>query len=211
MIVDEETIRQVKSARVRRRILAFAVRYDQYETKMRCPMRLGGVYTLVPASPVTHKRRQAERDAWGAQAVLDFIDLVDGTRRTEKQLSLVVTVTGEPFEGAPDVWFIPIKPGDLSGQNDRALFLAGSDGDYTFTASRQAVPGDPEVMFPSEADIVKARERTNERRALPSTLAVRAMRDQAETCEGVMTSMKARNRLKLIRKELAKLDAEVSV
>lgn len=213
LIVDEEAIRQIKSARVRRRVLALSVRYDQYEKKVRCPMRLGGVYTLVPASPVTHKRRQAERDAWRAQAVLDFIDLVNGARRTEKQLSLVVTVTGEPFEGAPGVWFVPIMPGDHSGQNDRALFLSGMVGassDYTTTAARQAVPGDPEVMFPSEADIEKARIAARGRRSASASLAVRVMRDQAETCEGVMTSMKARNRVKLIRKELAKLEDEVS-
>jgi hypothetical protein len=173
-------------------------------------MRDGGVYTLVPASPVTHKRQQAQRDAWRAQAVLDFIDLVDGTRRTEKQLSLTVTCTAPPFEGAEGVWFVPIAPGDLSGQKDRPLFLAGSGGDYTFTASRQAVPGDPEVMFPSEADLESARVKAREKRSGPLALTVRAMRDQADTCAGVMQTMKQRNRMKLIRRELDRLQNELS-
>lgn len=209
MIVAEDTIRQIKSGRVKRRILTFGMRTGIFGERKPCPLRFGGVYTLVPASPVGHKRRLAERDAWRAQAVLDFIDLCDGTRHTEKMLTVEVTVTGEPFEGAPGVWFVPIALGDLSGQKDRSLFLAGSGGDYTLTASRQSVPGDPEVMFPSDADLVKAHRRLSETRSRPASMAVQAMREKAETCRGVMTSMKTRNRLKLIERELARLAEEV--
>jgi hypothetical protein len=208
MIASEDTIRQIRWARTRRRVVHMPVRRGALNEVLKCPMREGGVYRLVPCSAVEHKRRQARRESvTRAQAVCAFIDLVQGVRRTERQLSIVVTVTAAPTVIA-GVWHVPVSPGDLSGQNDRALFLS-SIGDYTFSHSRQAVPGDPEVMFPSDADLERARRRARERQSSPASATVRAMRENVDTLRGAMLTMKAETRRKLIAKELEKLAREV--
>ena len=216
MIVDELTIRQIKSAKVRRRTLELplerGVLSDGSTYLRRCPMRKDGVYRLVPCGRLEHKRRQARATTVSqAQAVLRFIDLVDGSVRTEKQLEVIVTVVGEPriMSGLdPAVWHIPIAVGDLSGQIDRDVFLAG-DGGYTLSASRQAVPGDPAVMFPAAKDVERARRMAREQRADPVVKTVQAMRQDIDTCKGVMLTMKQEKRRKAIERELAKLHEEL--
>lgn len=208
LIVDELFIRQILSARTRRRNLVLPVRWGPQGELLRCPMRENGVYRLVPRGRLEHKRRQAEREPTRARQVLAFVDLCDGSVRTERQVE--VTVTAGAVLRTDRGWVVAITPGDLSGQLDRDVFLAGSDGDYTFTASRQAIPGDPAVMMPTEKDMERARRMAKEKRAVPALLSVQALRSQTDTLADAMLSMKARNRVKLIAKELERLEGEVA-
>jgi hypothetical protein len=215
VIVDELTIRQIKSARTRRRILLLPVRRDPLtggaDYMVRCPMKKDGVYKLFACGRVEHKCRQARREApTRARAVLLFHDLVTGSVRTERRLEAEVTVTQEPWHDGK-VWYIPIALGDLSGQMDHDVFLAGSGGDYTTSGAMQAVPGDPPVMFPAHKDMERARQLAKEKQVAPAIKSVEAMRQEVDTCKGVMTTMKTRNRMKLIAKELEKIRNELSV
>ena len=206
MIVDEATIREITSSRVRRRSLTLEVHQGDLGETLRCPVRRDGVYKLTPCSRIEWKRRQAAQQPTRARAVLAFIDLIDGSVRTERMPSVTITVTDVlKLEGR---WMVGFLLGDLSGQKDRAVFLA-AQGDYTFEPARQAVPGDPEVMMPSEADMARARQKARESRSTPVTAAVRHIRDQTDTLAGAMLTMKAENRRKLIRKELDKLHNEL--
>ena len=207
MIVDEATIREITSSRVRRREISLPVREGDMGEILRCPVRKDGVYRLTPCSKIEWRRRQAAQQPTRARAVLAFIDLLDGSMRTERMTSVTITVT-EVIKVGRLMWRISFLPGDLSGQKDRAVFLAGQ-GDYTFEPSRQAVPGDPEVMLPSEADMEKARRIARESRSAPVAATVRHIRDQTDTLRGSMQTMKAENRRKLIAKELAKLHDEL--
>jgi hypothetical protein len=220
LIVDELTIRQIRSGKVRRRTVQLPVTRgrlpDGSTYQHRCPMKKGGVYRLVPCGRFEHKRRQAiAATSSREEAVLLFIDLVDGSVRTDKQLEVVVTVTEEPYsihlgntQDAPATWVVPIALGDLSGQIDRDVFLAG-DGGYTLSASRQAVPGDPAVMYPAQKDIEKARVAAREQRAAPVLAKTQALYARAETLKDAMGTMKAENRRQLILKETRRLEAEL--
>ena len=206
MIVDEATIHAITSSRTRQRTMVLPVRKGDLNEILRCPMRKDGVYKLVPCTKWEWKRRQAARQPTRARAVLAFYDLIDGFVRTERMPSVTITVAD--VLKAPDCWIVSFLPGDLSGQKDRAVFLA-AQGDYTFEPSRQAVPGDPEVMMPSEADMARARQKAREGRSTPVTAAVRHLRDQTDTLAGAMLTLKAENRRKLIKKELDKLHDEL--
>ena len=182
------------------------IRRGGLEETLRCPMRRDGVYKLVPCTKLMWKYRQARQQPTRARAVLAFHDLIDGSMRTERMPSCTITVTD--VQKGPLFWMVSFLPGDLSGQKDRPVFLA-AQGDYTFEPARQAVPGDPEVMMPSEADMAKARRIAREGRSAPIAATVRHIRDQTDTLAGAMLTMKAENRRKLIRKELEKLHDEV--
>lgn len=209
MIVAESVIRELLSARHRRRVLNLPVVTGEFGERVPCPVREGNVRNLTTGTPLAHKRQQAWLMSAGnpARAVLLYIDLIEGRIHTWKQPSVTVTVLAEPFE-AGGLWHVPVTLGDKTGHNDRPVFLSAI-GDYTFEARLQAVPGDPEVMFPDPGDVARARTRARERRTAPVARSVSAIRADVESCKGVMTTMKAENRRKLIVKELAKLQGEV--
>lgn len=212
MIVNEDVIRRIVSGRHRLRGLTLPAPKGPLGETLKCPMKEGGVYRLESGSPVHLKRRQAElmRPQGRAEAVLLFIDLVEGRLPSWKWPAVTVTA-GSPAlltEGGTSVWLVPFTMGDQSGLNDRPLFLS-SIGDYTFDQHRQAVPGDPEVMFPSEDELYRARQRARERTSRPVIQSVRAVLEHTDSLKGSMQTMKQRNRLALIQKELGKLEAEV--
>jgi hypothetical protein len=100
--------------------------------------------------------------------------------------------------------------GDQSTVFDRPVYLA-KYGDYTMTPSKQAVRGDPEVMSPFAEDLAKARARAGERRVSPQRQAVEGARGGLTELQRDLIAMKARNRLRLILKQLDHLTDELSV
>jgi hypothetical protein len=167
----------------------------------RCPMRKGGTYRLRGPVPYTGYRDEADDQPTRARAVLALYDLCHLPAKTE-----TVTVTSVERQG--ETWLIRFRKGELD-LLDRPVFLA-RQGDYTTIASRQAVPGDPEVMMQFAEDLQEARKKARERRLTPQQEGLAKVRAEVETCRGVMTTMKAKTRLRLILKELEKLEAEVA-
>jgi hypothetical protein len=227
MIVDQATLDRIQ--RLRQRTLALPVRRGRLPRKgstkahrtdakggtalRRCPMRKGGVYHLRPTLtdiPCDSCREDVEqRESTRARAALRFID--DAPRFAKRiQRKRTITITVQHVERQGDQWLVRFEKGDHADQLDRPVFLS-KYGDYTMSASKQAVRGDPEVLMPLEADLAKARAKAIERRVSPQQQALDRIRADTDTLLAAMTAMKDRNRLKLIRREIDKLAAKLSV
>jgi hypothetical protein len=167
-----------------------------------CPMRKGGKYTLTPRVPVDAYRGEAESQPTRARSVLCMIDKCEAPVRT-----VTITVTHPP-ERHGNVWLIRFAKGDRASDLDRPIFLS-KYGDYTMSASKQAVPGDPEVQFPFAEDLAKARAKTRERRASPQRQLVNKMQADVDTLRTSLATMKARNRLRRIEHDLKTLALEL--
>jgi hypothetical protein len=170
----------------------------------RCPMRKGGLYHLEPPIPYARYLEIGERQPTRARAILRLYDLCD--RHLRKPIT--VTVVSDPKRDGHE-WVVRFELGDHRAAFDRPVYLAKT-GDYTMTASHQAVPGDPEVLMPLAADLAKARAAAIEQRVSPQQQALDRIRADTDTLLAVMTAMKDRNRLKLIRREIDKLAAKLS-
>lgn len=223
MIVDQTVIEQI-NGRIRRRELRLPVRHDRMpivarhpktgralrspvtrtadSSTKRCPLRADGVYTLHPRVPVDVYRAAAERQPTHARKVLYWISQCE-----TKSRQVTITVTSVDREG--DEWVVRFEKGDWRANSDRPVYLA-QQNDFTMVASRQTVKGDPEYLSPLAEDIRRARERALEVRVSPHRAQVQRLRDEADTLAGAMTSMKARNRVRLAAKELEKALAELS-
>ncbi len=173
------------------------------KTLRRCPYRKGGVYTLKPRVPYDRHRQRAEQQPTRARAVLVLIGLCDQPTK-----SLTITVLDVTRQD--DKWLIRFEKGNHQDKLDSPVFLA-KYGDYTMTPSKQAVRGDPEVMSLFAADLEAARRRALEKRVNPQQQALNRIRADTDTLLAAMTAMKDRNRLKLIRREIDKLTAKLSV
>jgi hypothetical protein len=203
VFVSQAEIDQIRG-KMRRRVLELPVEYGKLG-ELKLPVREGGVYTLKPPIPYVRYRGEAERhQPTRAIAVLRLIDLCDMPRRT-----VTITVTHPP-ERQGDKWLIRFEKGDWRNELGDPVYLA-KYGDFTMTASKQAVPGDPELMSPFAEDLARARARALERRISPDREIVRRIKGELSPLQKSMIAMKARNRLNLILKEMDKLDAELSV
>jgi hypothetical protein len=218
MIIDQATLDRIQ--RPRERTLTLPVRYGKltrkgspkaHRTDARggkalrgCPVRKGGVYHLKAPTPYDRYRAVAERQPTRALMVLRLWDLCDRHRAR----GLTITVTA--VERQAEHWLVHFAPGSHADQFDRPVFLA-KYGDYTMTPSKQAVPGDPEVLLPLEADLAKARAKAIERRVSPDRHIVQDAKKQLTPLQQSMVSMKARTRLARVLKELEKIEADLSV
>lgn len=168
----------------------------------RCPLRERSVTTLAPGVTHAQYRAQAQAQSTRAMGVLWFLD------RCETLRTVTITVTKVERQG--DVWLVHFAKGDRADELDHDVFLA-KYGDYTMSASKQAVPGDPPVMMPLAEDLAKARAKARERRVSPQRELVSKMQADADTLQRALSDMKDRTRAKLIAKELEKLAAKLSV
>jgi len=207
MNITQQEMDAILNPRVRRRTLSIPVRKGSLG-ELRRPPKVGGVHRLRVPVPQAAYRARAELQPSRARAVLDFI-----ARCERRPKDIVVTVQSKPVREIRDgveVWTFIFEKGDHASAQDRPVFLA-KVGDYTLTQSRQAVPGDPEVLTPLASDLAKARAKALERRVGPQQQAIARMHAELDTLALAMRSMKARERIKRLRKELDKLAEQSSV
>jgi hypothetical protein len=201
LIVSQAVIDQIRG-RMRRRVLELPVKRGS-KGELKVPVRAGGVYTLKPPIPADRYKIEAEQQPTRARAILHMIDLCETPVRT-----VTVTVTHPP-ERQKDKWLVRFEKGDWRAQSDRPIFLA-KYGDYTMTASKQAIPGDPELMSPFAKDLAKARARALECRVSPQREAVQRAWSNMEILQESMTSMKIRVLLKRAQRNLEAADRLLS-
>jgi hypothetical protein len=193
----------IRNARIRKRLLVLPVRYGRSGipgARRPCPVREGCVYKLRAASPYEEIRRRAEEQPSRARAVLWLMDHCDQTVRT-----LTITITS--VERQQDQWLVRFGMGDKA-TNDESVFM-GRGRDYTLIASASIDKTAP-VMTPFAEDLQRAREKAREKRLSPQQEALARMRAETDLLLVAMTAMKDRNRLKLIRREIEKLDTKLS-
>ena len=188
MIVSQADLDLILNGRIRQRVIQLPVRHGKFGERKRCPVRKGGAYRLRALPPWARHKARAERQPTRARAVLHLIDLCQQPART-------AAITVLDVERQDDTWVVRFNLGDQSTSFDRPVFLA-KYGDYTMTPSKQAVPGDPEVMMPLAEDLARARAKARESRLSPQVQAVRQGVREADTLQRSLTNMKARAAIK---------------
>ena len=178
------------------------VRYGKFGELKRCPARPGSAYTLKARVPYEQIRERSTAQPSRARAVLWLIDQCQEPTKTQ-----IITVDLVERDG--EEWIVHFKKGDHSGTLDSPVFLSKS-GDYTMIASRQAVPGDPEVMMPFAKDLEKARRKALEGRIGPQRQLVGKISTEVGALKSSLASMKARNRLRRIEHDLKAVANELS-
>jgi hypothetical protein len=108
------------------------------------------------------------------------------------------------------VWAISFVRGDEREfmAQDQPVYLARFGRDYT-TVRAQAVAGEPEVMPALPGAAERARIVALAQRQAPQRRAIGRMLEEADSLRGAMVTMRARNRVKLICREIGKLQAEL--
>jgi hypothetical protein len=218
--VSQQTIDAILNPKIRKRELHIPIRHAKLPrkgsrrahktnakggTSLRCcPLRKGGVYRLEPPIPRDHYLQISNRQPTRARAMLRYWDLCD--RHPRKPIT--ITVWLDPIREGNE-WLVFFALGDHREAFDRAVYLA-KYGDYTMTASKQAVAGDPEVLMPFACDLAAARKHALEKRISPQQQALDRIRADTDTLLAAMKALKDRNRLKLIRREIDKLAAKLS-
>lgn len=185
MIVTHVEITEI-NRRVRpRRVLELPVQLGPLGETKRCRLRKGGVYKLTASVAYAKYRREAEAEPDRRAAILQLIDRCNAPIPK-------TTITVREIERHGDQWFVRFLLGDHRGAlEDRDVYLS-KYGDYTMSASRQAVPGDPPVMTPFAEDLERARRQAAERRISPQQASLRQAAKQAETLQESLENMKAR-------------------
>ena len=202
MIVSETVIDQIGS-KVRRRVLELPVQRGKLGELRRCPLPVGTKETLRPRVPYDNHLVDARRQPTRARAVLALIDACLQPVRAQR-----ITVTQVDRVG--DVWVVRFVKGEHPELFDRDVYLA-RDNDFTFDASRQTVKGDPPLCAPFAGDLERAREKALEKRVDPDLLVIRGVKDALSPLQQSLVAMKARNRLRLILKQMELLNGELSV
>jgi hypothetical protein len=207
VIVPQAEIDLVNNARLRRRMMRLPA---SSSPRAKCPLEVGGVYHLQPR---LFAPSQAEITVVPPvrREPLDELTLSDARREghggVQGALEAWTRAHGQPRPGQL-VWVVPFVAGDESEfvtQTD-AVFLRRTSG-YT-TTSDQLSAGEV-IAVPGAGE--HARVVAMARRQAPQRAAIRRMAEDIETVQYVMLTMKARNRAKLIARELAKLQAELPV
>jgi hypothetical protein len=200
IIVDQQTVEAIRSARLRLRELALPVAYGSQGERKRCQAREGNPVTLMARIPYLEHRERAAREPSRERAVLMLIELCMGRR-----LSVVITPTTVIRIG--EQWLVRFVKGDQAAKGP--LFLSRTR-DYT-TMRDELDAG--EVVLPTSDDMEKAHEKARIKRDLPTSngaaalkLAHRrlAMRKHAMTVE-------QRRQLERVGKAIEKLLAELSI
>jgi hypothetical protein len=184
VIVPQAQIDLILSRRIRQRTLHLPIRSGKFGERKRCPARPGGVYRLKARVPWERYKAQAQAQPSAARAVLWLIDECERPTRS-------VTITVTAVEAAGGTWAVHFVKGEHRDVVDRPIYLA-KYGDYTMSASQQAVRGDPELMMPFHEDLANARKKALERRISPQQAQLRRAASEAETLQQSITNMKAR-------------------
>lgn len=181
--------------------------------KERCPLNIGGVYNLQPR---LFARGQAKITVTSARREpLDALCQNDARREghggVQGALEAWRRSHGLPREGQL-VWVVEFVRGDESEwvTHDSPIYLS-KIGDYTTIGSKSAVPGDPELCLPLPGASETARVMAIAQRQGPALGQINRATQEVETLRDAMVTMRARNRAKLIERELAKLRAEQPV
>lgn len=204
MIVSQAEIDEIRSARIRRRTLLLDVRFGEFGERKRCPMRVGHVYRLTPRVRPAEHRTLAEVQPTRARAVIAFIGLCESKGRD-------VTITVRDIQTDGRSWIVSFEKGSHDVR-DQDIFLC-RDNDFTMSASRQTVRGDPPYTPPFAEDLRRAREKAAEGRAEPnrsSMAAMRAAHRRMAVRKHTMT-VAARRQLERVGKAIERLDAILSV
>lgn len=204
MVVAPAEIRLI--ATMRRRMMRLPVL-----DSVPCPVRVGRAYRLQPRPfapaeatvTVTVVRREALLALTPEDARREGYGSVQGA------LDAWQRAHGEP---APEqrVWVVSFVCGDHSEftRQDEPVYLA-KHGDYT-TRPAKAVLGEPEVtILPGAGE--SARVMALARRQRPVQQKIDKVLEDVESLKAAMLGMKARNRAKLIERELTKLRQELPV
>lgn len=204
LIIPQADLDLIVNRKIRQRTLTLPVKYGtKFGERKRCPMRTGGVYNLRASTPYDRYLARAREQPTRARAVLKLIDEC-------QEPSKPVPITVLDVHRQEDNWLIRFTRGEHPDLLDRPLYLS-KVGDYTSVSSKQAVPGDPEVMLPFAEDLARARAKAREVRISPQRESLQRTKGEAEAMLQTMKAMKSRNRAKLILKELDKLAVECSV
>jgi hypothetical protein len=202
MIVPQAEIDEI-NGKARRRIMRLPAKHGKFGELKRCPMRPGGVYRLRPPIPYDRCRTIAERQPTRARTILRLYDLC------ERHPVRYVAVTVFAVVRQEDEWLIRFIRGEDRSLLDRPVYLA-KYGDYTMTASKQAVPGDPELLLPLAEDLAKARAKALESRVSPQRQLVSKISADVDTLRGSLEEMGKRNRLRRVEHDLKALARELS-
>lgn len=205
MIVSQAELDLILNPKIRRRLILLPVRYGPSGERKKCVAKPGGVYRLRARVPIDGYRMLAEREPTRARAVLRLLDLCE--RPTKAAVVTVQTVARAMVDGQ-EVYTVTFEKGDHAASLDRPVYLS-KYGDYTFTASKQAVPGDPELMTPFAKDLERARATAKERRVSPQRQLVGKMQRDADMLHRALSDMKLRNRARRIAHDLKRLALEL--
>jgi hypothetical protein len=205
IVVPQAELDAILDRKVRKRLLELPVRYGGFGELKRCPTRVGKVERLVPPLPFDRLLARAEAREPRKHAVLWLIG------RVERWEPKPVTITVREVERQGEVWLVSFLRGEEAEIFDDSLPYLSGDGGFTSIASRQAVPGDPPYCPPFAEDLERARENARKKRLTPAEELVSKMREDAKTCREVMAGVKARNRARLILKEIGKLADELAL
>jgi hypothetical protein len=181
----------------------------------RCPFRKGGTYKLQPRTSV--KAATSITIIEVRQEKLAALSLADAKREGYAGIQGALEAFRHRWPNHGEaVWVVRFAKDDKDHtvsdyiNSDQPLYLA-KHGDFTTSASTQAVRGDPPYLAPLAEDLARARLKAAERRLTPQQLSISRMRAETDTLLNAMTAMKDRNRVKRIRKELEALDDKLSV
>jgi hypothetical protein len=198
---------------IRRRMMRLPLAYGEHGELIACRYKRGRTYPLKPKpsapSAVKITVLEVRREKLAAITLRDARK--EGHHGIQGALDAFKRRHGE-FNDRTEVWVIAFakdKDGDVAAaiNQDDPLFLS-MHGDYTFSKS-SAVKGEPEVMMPFAEDLEKARQHARDERVNPRLAILARMGSDAESLAQSLTAMKERNRLKLILKEIEKLQGSV--
>jgi hypothetical protein len=201
VIVDQQTVEAIRSARLRLREITLPVVYGSQGERKRCPMREGKAVTLTARVPYAEHRARVERSPTRARAVLELIDLCAVPRKV-----IVVTPTSVQQDGSQ--WLIRFVKGDQS--SDEPPLFCSPTRDYT-TVSDVLNAG--EVVLPSAEAMAHARQKAREKRDLPTAngaAALKLAQRKLAMRKHTMT-VDQRRQLDRVGKAIEKLAAELAL
>lgn len=188
MVISQQELDLILNPKIRRRTLAIPIKRGPMG-ELKRPPKQGGVHKLKVAVPYARYREECQSQPTRARAVLTLIARCD---RPSKDVTItILTKPVREIKDGVDVWSFTFEKGDHAALQDRPVYLAKT-GDFTFTASRQAVPGDPEMLTPFTKDLERARQKALERRVSPERAMLKREAANAGELLRAMRSMKAR-------------------
>lgn len=169
MQIDQAQYARITNPRIRQRTLTLPVRYGEWSELKKCPMRRGGVYELTTPTPYSAHVESVGREPSRARAVCALIDLC-----SQPVKKTTITVVESP-ERQDEHWVVKFEKGENLDQFDTDLYLS-RDNDFTTSASRQTVKGDPPYVPPLAADLKRARDKAREKRDEPNRSTMATLR-----------------------------------
>lgn len=130
-----------------------------------------------------------------------LLDMLEPARRP-------FPITVVRVDQMPDHWEVSFVLGDRAA-HDEPVFL-GRGRDYVMSAS-QSIDPDAAVLTPLAKDLEAARRKAAEKRLTPQEQTLARIRAEHETLRASMLSMKARNRLRQLERETARLAEQLAL